>query len=100
MGLPVTGLVGRIPVPGVRFGVVGRVVGHRVSVAGGVELEGVVDSGVIERAFQQLSLAGGERVVFPRAGHIQGTGSITGLGEDAASPARSSHCGPCSIDAR
>ena len=56
--------------PGVRLGVVGRVVGHRESVAGGVELEGVVDSGVSERAFQQLGLAGGERVVVLRAGHV------------------------------
>ena len=39
------------------------VVGHRESMVGGVELEGVVDAGVIERAFQQLGLAGGERVV-------------------------------------
>ena len=40
------------PVPGIRFGVVGRVIGHRESVAGGVELEGVIDSSVSERAFQ------------------------------------------------
>jgi len=45
-------LVECFPVPGVGLGVVGRVVGHRESVAGGVELEGVVDSGVNERAFQ------------------------------------------------
>ena len=41
-----------LPVPGVRFGVAGRVVGHCESVVGGVELEGVVDPGVSERAFQ------------------------------------------------
>ena len=45
-------LVECFPVPGVRFGVVGRVIGHRESVVGGVELEGVVDSGVSERALQ------------------------------------------------
>ena len=45
-------LVECFPVPGVRFCVVGRVVGHSESVAGGVELEGVADSGVSERAFQ------------------------------------------------
>ena len=44
------------PVPGVRLGVISRVVGHRESVAGGVELEGVVDLGVSERAFQQFGL--------------------------------------------
>ena len=42
-------LVERFPVPGVRFGVVGQVVGHRESVAGGIELQGVVDSGTGER---------------------------------------------------
>jgi hypothetical protein len=45
-------LVECFPVPGVRFRVVGRVVGHRESMMGGVELEGVVDPGVSERAFQ------------------------------------------------
>jgi len=40
------------PVPGVRFRVVGRVVGHRESVVRGVEREGVADSGVSKRAFQ------------------------------------------------
>jgi hypothetical protein len=34
------------PVPGGCFGVVGRVVGHGEAVAGGVELDGVVDRGV------------------------------------------------------
>ena len=53
------------PVPGVRLDVVGRVVGHRESVTGGVELKGVADSGVSQRAFQQLGLAGGEPVVVP-----------------------------------
>ena len=37
-------LVERFPVPGVRLGVVGQVVGHRESVAGRIELQGVVDS--------------------------------------------------------
>jgi hypothetical protein len=45
-------LVKCFPVPGVRLGVVSRVVGHRESVAGGVELQGMVHSGVSERAFQ------------------------------------------------
>jgi len=45
-------LVERLPVPGVRFGVIGRVVGHRESVTGGINLDGVVDSGAGERAFE------------------------------------------------
>jgi hypothetical protein len=45
-------LVERFPVPGVRLGVVGRVVGHRESVAGGIELQGVVDSGAGKRVLE------------------------------------------------
>jgi hypothetical protein len=40
------------PVPGVGCRVVGRAVGRGESVAGGVELDGSVDSGVSERAVQ------------------------------------------------
>ena len=45
-------LVERFPVPGVRLGVVGRVVGHRESVACGIELQGVVDPGAGKRVLE------------------------------------------------
>ena len=42
--------------------VVGRVVGHREAVRGGIELDGVLDAGRGERLVQRLGLLGGERL--------------------------------------
>src|SRR5580693_3605582 len=62
--------VERFPVPRARSRVIGRIVGHSESVPGGVELDGVVDSGLGERAVQQLGLLGGEGAVVRGAGHV------------------------------
>src|SRR5262249_34524791 len=48
------------PVPGLGRSIVGRVIGHRESVMSLVELDSVINSGVGQRAFQQLGLLGGE----------------------------------------
>jgi hypothetical protein len=39
-------------------------------VPGGIELDGVVDRGAGERAFQQRGLLGGEGAVVLRASHV------------------------------
>ena len=83
-------LVERCPVPGVCFGVVGRVVGHRESVVGGIELDGVVDSGVSERAFQQPGLPGRISGVTSQPGFTV-TSTATGPRQSSGSPTFLNH---------